>query len=114
MARAGRRAADELGFAIVEGFTLTVGDAVLRPAFLLPQFGGERGMLVFADLGDLKPYKQAVVERGYGYSVISPSGRRQEFDPDLFAEVLADRGWSGPAWARPEWLPDPPEDDDDG
>ena len=73
----------------------------------LPDFGGERGTVVFAqDFGasDLKEFQTDVLDAaGYYFSILSLEGYSR-YERELFLETLVDWGYFGPGDRAPEWL----------
>ncbi len=101
MAAAWQEAAADLGVGYEAGGTLAASNGgSYAYVGVLPDFGGPRGTMIFADDADLWTRGRAVEELGYRWSVLSDSYER--YDRTLFADTLDDWGWSGegdpPAW----------------
>ena len=71
-------------------------------------FGGPKGMLIIPDAEYGKSIRdewlEEAVQAGYGFSVMSAPLAGEEYDRDVFIEVLADWGWYGPELDKPSWL----------
>jgi len=103
-----RAASQDLGLRLEAPFRLALdsGETVVaRP--LVRDFGAANGMLIVANYSDLRPHVAALVAAGFGYSCLSEPSAGDEYDRELFVEMLKDWGWSGaehlrPFWSRPE------------
>jgi hypothetical protein len=98
------RACAELGLRAELGFTVTLPGAVLYPFARICDLGAPKGMLLFTSSSEMKGQGEALVERGYGYSVLSEPRDDEEFDIDTFQEVFRDWGWSGEPDNAPSWI----------
>jgi hypothetical protein len=107
-----QRAAADLGLEIVAPFTVRVADASFEIPVLLRNFGGRLGMLLTTDYQQLKLFASALVDAGYGYSVLSDPNAEETYSREGILEVLTDWGWTGSDHERPAWLPGPPASDD--
>lgn len=95
-----RTVATVLGLQFVAPVSLPLSDGTQWEfAALLPQFGGERGMLV--DVEHSAAVFDAAVAGGYGISSMLAE-RRHPIDPQDYVECLVDWGWVGPG-AAPAW-----------
>ena len=61
-------------------------------------------MLVLSDYARVEGWTDEIVREGYGYSVLSEPDSGEDYDRDVFIEVLSDWDWSGPESERPSWL----------
>ncbi|MCB2100092.1 MAG: hypothetical protein KDE22_04435 [Rhodobacterales bacterium] len=95
-------AAADLGLQITFGFEIKVGTkVVLRPDVFLKDFGHTLGMLVFRRPAGLAGQGEALVQLGYGYSVVDFGGTYRR---DSFINMLSDWGWTGNEAERPDWI----------
>ncbi len=94
----------ELGFRVSSPFQVALrnGHSFVAPV-LLPDFGAKNGMLLFPHYEQVKPYANAVVQAGFGYSALHEPAT-PEPDIESLVEVLKDWGWSGVASLAPAWL----------
>ena len=100
-----RRVADDLGLEIAVPFDVVLkSDCRIRVPVLVRDFGGARGMLVVLDLSLIEDRTEELVKAGYGYSVLSEPGAFEEYNRDVFIEMLVDWGWWGPESERPKWI----------
>lgn len=99
------RAASDLELQLIAPFTLSLNSGHrLEAIFLLPQFGGDRGMLVFGSYDDVAPYRDEIVEAGYGFSILDEPLENEDYKKEDYIELLVDWGWSGDAKSQPSWL----------
>ena len=96
MAAAWREAANKLGIRVTAPFEVAW---VSYPAHL-PDFGGQKGMVV-ATLRS--PDEVVAAAAAAGLYLSRASDQYGEFEPDLFKATLDDWGWFGPAEDRPAW-----------
>jgi hypothetical protein len=61
-------------------------------------------MLVVADYSESlrTGWAEEAVQAGYGFSVLGEPS--DEYDRDVFIELLSEWGWHGPESERPAWL----------
>ena len=102
-------AAEDLGFHVRFAFELDLGAGVrMHIPVHLRGFGGPKGMLIIRDAEYGKSIKdewlEEAVQAGYGFSVMSEPVAGEEYDRDVFIEVLRDWGWYGPESDKPAWL----------
>lgn len=97
--------ASRYGLSVVIPFSLSLDGETLRAPVLLRQFGARNGMLLVTDYGQIAPYADRLVERGYGYSCLSEASEHEADDEDALVDMLRDWGWSGDG-APPPWLRD--------
>ena len=57
--------------------------------------GGEKGMLVFGRLDDVREHAGEVVEAGYGYTVLDEPTDDEVFDLVSYQDMFKDWGWRG-------------------
>jgi hypothetical protein len=95
-----RQLAARLGFSVTAPVELQIGAETVSFDALLPQFGGQRGMICDADWDTIAPHAAHLVAEGYGYSAVS-LGEPDEIDSDY--DMLRDWGWSA-SEPKPEWL----------
>ena len=89
----------QLGFRVIAPATLLVeGESVTFTA-LLPQLGGENGMIADPQGETIIRYADALRRLGYGYSVVELGS---DADAESAQEMLRDWGWSGRE-PRPLW-----------
>jgi hypothetical protein len=87
------RACSELGLAIESDFVWIAHDGrIFRPVVRIPDLGAPKGMLIFQDYDDMRPYADAIVQAGYGYSVLDQPRRDEKFDLATFREMFTDWG----------------------
>ncbi len=70
-------------------------------AALLPQFGGERGMLI--DIEHVPKTFSVAVDAEYGCSSMFAETHHLPLDPANYIECLVDWGWFAKDRAPPEW-----------
>jgi len=73
---------------------------------LLPDFGGNRGIILVTDDELVWPHRTAIVEAGYGFSVLDDPDPGADAALNLhdIIDVLRDWGWTGDAENHPAWL----------
>ena len=93
----------DLGIDVIAPFEITLLDGtLLKVVALVKNFGAKNGMLVASDYDAVKPYKQKIVDSGYGYA--TNVGRSPEqYNRASMIDVLKDWGWTGPEGRRPSW-----------
>jgi len=96
-----RSVAAELGLEFVAPVSLPLPDGTeWEFAALLPQFGGEHGMLI--DTEHSVAAFAAAVDAGYGVSSMLAEHHHLPIDPGNYVDCLIDWGWVGqgavPAW----------------
>jgi hypothetical protein len=72
-------------------------------AGLLPQFGGQRGMLIGVELSAIA--SAAAMSAGYGVSSMSPEYHHLPVNAADYVECLVDWGWCA-SCAAPQWYLD--------
>lgn len=96
-----RQVAAALSIEFVAPFLVALADGTQREfAGLLPQFGGQHGMLV--DVEYDKGAFAAVVRSGFACSTMGPERHHLPVDPADYVDCLVDWGWSRQEPA-PEW-----------
>lgn len=96
--------AETLDLDLIEKFSFQVKSGnLIEASFLLKNFGAEHGMLIFSDYEKIKPYVNEIVDRGYGFSVLSEPKSESIIDINDFISLLSDWGWSG-EYAPPLWI----------
>ena len=70
-------------------------------AGLLPQFGGQRGMLI--DVQYVREAFSAASSSGFACSSMSAESHHLPVDPANYIECLLDWGWSAKEQLPPEW-----------
>lgn len=109
-----RRACAELGLRAELGFKLTLPNGrEVDIDVRLADLGGPNGMLVLRSYDDIEEYAQAIIDMGYGFSVMSDFGRDEGFDIESFREIFADWGWGGAEEDKPAWMDEYAPDDDE-
>ena len=94
-----RELAFRLGFQVTAPATIPVGDGSATFTALLPQFGGENGMIADPYWEAISPYADALLRLGYGYSAVEIGSNP---DDESAKEMLRDWGWSA-AEPKPSW-----------
>jgi hypothetical protein len=106
-----RAAAADLGLDIVAPYRLELPDKTeLEFKVLLKNFGWRNGMLVTDDWSQIREYEDAVIDLGFGYSILGPYTERATYNRENYIEMLSDWTWSGPETDKPKWLLDPSDD----
>lgn len=90
--------AKNLNIRVVAPFAYQFGGGEIEFAAMLPDFGGESGIVADPDWDKIEPAAHQLQRDGFGYSCI-------EVDDDFegMIEVLEDWTWTG-ASPEPEWL----------
>jgi hypothetical protein len=101
------RACAELGLRADLGFVLSLPDGrPIHTVARIADLGAPNGMLILGS--DYAPsalkYSEALLEIGYGYSVLEEPSAAAAFDLDSFKELFCDWGWSGPFDKKPSWM----------
>ena len=99
-----RTAGTALGFEVVAPSRVMLGALAINVPVRVPHFGAPNGMLIFPSYELLAPYERAILDHGYGYSVIAASWPPDPFEAGEFVAVLKDWGWSGFHALAPAWL----------
>ena len=86
-------------------FTLTLpsGQQVI-PVARIADLGAPNGMLLFRTYSDIGDSAQALLDAGYGYSVVDEPPPNEKFDLASFREMFRDWGWSGKLGGQPGWM----------
>lgn len=97
-------AAADLGFEVC--FDTAIDELVGSPTaeVHVPQFGAQRGMLIFAQSQPVNEHGNRLLELGYGYTAFDPPKEEEEYERSEFVEMLSEWGWSGSDQDRPTWL----------
>jgi hypothetical protein len=100
-----RRDGARLGLDIVAPFTanLPSGDRIVADV-LVKNFGNVNGMLIFRNSDQVYDKGDAILEAGFGASVLEEPTAEEPFDMDSLVEMLRDWGWWGDDTRRPVWL----------
>jgi hypothetical protein len=78
----------------------------------LPDFGGEKGILLTSGSEVMHGIGNDVVDMGFGYSILSEPTPDSGYGRDGVIALLADWTWCGDPQMRPQWLPDQRPDDE--
>jgi hypothetical protein len=84
-----RSVADELGFRVIAPFIYASGNGEVEFAAMLPDFGGQSGMIADPDWGKIEPWANSCIE--------------VDGDAVGMIDVLEDWSWTSPT-AKPAWL----------
>ena len=96
--------AADLGVSIETSFQVEVAPGIIVSApVLVRNFGGRIGTLVFERYEEIGDYSNAIVEMGYGYSVLGPPFS-EEYDRDTIISMLSEWEWTGDESDRPNWM----------
>ena len=97
-------AANRLGVELGGPLVIDLPDGrKVEAQMLVPQFGTNKGTLVFSDaymLSDLRP----LIELGYAYSVFDGGLQGKPIADDDLIDILRDWCWCGDHAATPSWL----------
>jgi hypothetical protein len=94
-----RELASRLRFEVIAPATIRLLDGSATFTALLPQFGGNAGMIADPDWETISPYADALFTLGYGYSAVEIGDGP---DYESAKEMLRDWGWSA-AGPKPSW-----------
>ncbi len=98
-------AAEKLGVELRGPLAITLPDGrVMEARMLVPQFGADKGTLVFSDIDSLADFG-ALIELGYAYSVFDAAKGYVISEDDLI-DILSDWCWCGDDRTKPDWLHD--------
>jgi hypothetical protein len=102
IAEAWKVAAADMGFTFVTPFELEEDGRRIAYVGLVPDFGSEKGMLIFVSENfDTEVSARVARNKGFGYSCLS-SGY-QSYHREAFIAVLDDWGWSPKDRQPPSW-----------
>lgn len=111
---ASRLALEWLAIADALGLRIVAPASVVLPAtgtridadVLLPDFGAPRGMLLVADVDLVWEHRNAIVDAGFGFSVLGYPWSSPDSAPDvdIAIDALRDWGWAGRPEDRPAWM----------
>lgn len=90
-------------FVIAWAVDLPSGEIVIADVFF-PQYGSEKGTLVFALTGELLPVYDELIAEGYAVSLVDVSNQTAAYSVEELAVMLSDWGWCGASANRPSWL----------
>jgi hypothetical protein len=93
-----RSIADELGFRVIAPFIYTSSNGEVEFAAMLPDFGGESGIVTDPDWEKIELWTNNLRQDGFGFSCIEV-----DRNADGIIDVLQDWTWTSPA-AKPAWL----------
>lgn len=100
-----RRAAQDLGFEIETKIELRLGGALIKvDGILVKNFGAPNGTIIVNDYAEWKPVSEEMIAGGYTCSVISEPRNIEEYDREIFVEILRDWMWTGDPGQYPAWL----------
>lgn len=71
---------------------------------LLRNFGAPNGMLLVTDDEKVWEHRDAIVDAGFGFSVLSEPESGSAFVLEDLLDVLRDWGWTGRKEDEPAWL----------
>jgi hypothetical protein len=98
-------AASDLNIQFITHFNLLLKSGHrLDAIFLLPQFGGDNGMLIFGSYDDVALYRDEILEAGYGFSILDEPLENEDYCKEDYIEILTDWGWSGTRKSKPNWF----------
>jgi len=98
-------ARDDLGIEIVAPFEVTLSETVkVRVAFLVKNFGGEKGTVVVKDFSLIRPYQALLSDSGYGWSVLEEPSQENAYDREVFVDMLSEWEWTGDSDKKPKWI----------
>jgi len=96
------RACAELGLEIIAPFDLEIDENLtIHFAALLPQLGGEKGMLVAAKYDEEKFQR---IGPEYGYSCFDVHNETGRYNVESFKETFSDWGWNSTETEKPDWM----------
>ena len=100
------RGAKELGVLIKFNYSVMIDDERCAVAIAyFPDFGGKKGILIFTEYDEIKPFWRDIIEKGFGFSVLDEVHNLKRFNLDAFRSMLLDWGWSGKKEVKPSWIP---------
>jgi hypothetical protein len=94
-----RALGSRLGFKVIAPATVMVGDERVTFTALLPQFGGNSGMIADPDWETIDSHRDALLKLGYGYSAVSLGSDGHD---ESAQDMLRDWGWSA-SERTPDW-----------
>ncbi|HEX5184207.1 MAG TPA: hypothetical protein VFW19_13805 [Allosphingosinicella sp.] len=94
-----RALASQLDIKVTAPATVLLGDESVTFTALLPQFGGDSGMIADPQWEVISPYADALLKLGYAYSAVELGS---DGDDDSARRMLRDWGWSAPE-PKPGW-----------
>lgn len=98
------RASEDLGIDFVAPYVLKLPDGhLLKAELLVKHFGAPNGMLIFNDSKEVMKYGDAIIDAGFGVSVMGDPSDRAEYSTQNYVELLSDWGWSGEPELKPSW-----------
>lgn len=98
-------AAMDLGLEIKAPYVIAVApNTVLIAEFLLKNFGGPKGILIFTDIDLVWQHKDELAKLPYGYSVLQVPNDDDVYEREEFIEMLSDWTWTGDSAMRPKWI----------
>jgi len=103
-------AANDLGFEIQSPVYLKLKTGkVLKPEFLVVNFGAVNGTLVFIKSDQVWEDQQEIIDMGYTFSVFNAPGIHEKYNREDFIEILSEWGWCGDESKKPDWILDQEE-----
>lgn len=99
------RACAELGLRVDLGFRIGLpGVSEVVTIARVADLGALNGMLIVRSYADISAVKDALLEAGYGFSVLDEPNPGEEFDLESFKSMFRDWGWSGDLGKKPAWM----------
>lgn len=89
-------------------FRLSLKECEIAAKALIPQLGSRKGMIIVSNFADLCGRANALIDMGFGYSVLDEPRADEEYDLDSHIEMFSEWGWASEE-AKPEWLLDQEE-----
>jgi hypothetical protein len=97
-------AAADLGFVVRGPVGIDFKGGTLDVPVVVEGFGAGRGMVIVTSYSGVKRHTDALLEAGFGYSVMSQPRPNEAYDRESYIEMLSDWGWSGVPEDRPSWI----------
>lgn len=95
----------ELAVRVQMGFSVQLKSGEdLRAYAHIPSFGAPNGMLVFLRYEDIAPYRDEVLQSGYGFSVLEEPNSNVKLDLAVEKKMFADWCWTGDPCSTPTWM----------
>lgn len=100
-----QRACQDLSLSADIPFILTLQDGVqINAQALIPRLGGPNGMIVVNRSDELCGMANALLNLGYGYSVLDDPSPSEQYDLDSYVEMFSDWGWGAINERKPDWM----------
>jgi hypothetical protein len=95
-------AAADLGIGFVTPFELEDGGRIIRYVGLVPDFGSDKGMLIFVSADwEPEPWAKVAKKNGFGYSCVGST--YESYDREEFIAALDDWQWTPKDRKAPAW-----------